>query len=83
VWVSYVFYELDEEDEWVPQPAAAGIRPPTNCLFLDDAGNLRFNEDGTVDTSKRDSEDRGSAVQEWLDGYLRDTSHCHEVRERH
>lgn len=53
--VSYVFYELGEDDEWVPQPASAGSMPPGNCLFLDDDGNLKLYDDGTVDTSARDA----------------------------
>jgi hypothetical protein len=75
VWVSYVFYELDEDDEWVPQPASAGIRPPANCLFLDDAGNLKLNEDGTVNTSTRDAR-----IDDLLSKYgLSDTYETHHI----
>ncbi len=67
----YVF----EDDEWVPQAAASGIVPPTNCLFLDDEGNLRLNEDGTVDTSIRDAK-----LQTLLEKYgLEDTYEKHHI----
>ncbi|WP_203653458.1 AHH domain-containing protein [Demequina activiva] len=44
-----------EDGQWKPQAGGAGSRPPVNCMFLDENGDLLLDADGNIDTSVRDA----------------------------